>query len=78
MPMPLSLTANTRCGLPSLSLRRLTLTDGEPIAEKRMGAAEGLAFATTHDLAARFVSRSAEGIVETLSPAFVRHLDASA
>lgn len=43
-----------------------------------MGAAEGLAFATTHDLAARFVSRGADGIVETLSPAFVRHLDASA
>ncbi len=42
-----------------------------------MGAEEGLAFATTHGIAARFVSRRPAGIEEALSPAFLHHLDAS-
>ena len=43
-----------------------------------MGAHAGLAFAEAHGLAARFVQRSGNGLVETLSPAFQQHLDASA
>ncbi len=43
-----------------------------------MGAEEGLAFATVNGLAARFVSRRAEGLDETMSPAFQQYLDASA
>ena len=43
-----------------------------------MGAYAGLAFAEAHGLAARFVQRSDNGLVETLSPAFQQHLDASA
>ena len=43
-----------------------------------MGATAGLAFAEAHGLAARFVQRGGEGLVETLSTAFQQHLDASA
>ena len=43
-----------------------------------MGATAGLAFAEAHGLAARFVQRGDEGLVETLSTAFQQHLDASA
>ncbi|PZU26310.1 MAG: thiamine biosynthesis protein ApbE [Stenotrophomonas sp.] len=42
-----------------------------------MGAEEGLAFANDHDLAARFITRSSNGLIETMSPAFQRYLDAS-
>ena len=42
-----------------------------------MGAEEGLAFANDHDLAARFITRGSNGLVETMTPAFQRHLDAS-
>ncbi|WP_293711606.1 FAD:protein FMN transferase [Stenotrophomonas sp. UBA7606] len=42
-----------------------------------MGAEEGLAFANDHDLAARFITRSSNGLVETMTPAFQRYLDAS-
>ncbi|MCW4453461.1 FAD:protein FMN transferase [Flavobacterium sp. MXW15] len=43
-----------------------------------MGADEGMAFARAHGIAARFVSRGAEGVEEAISPAFQQHLDASA
>ena len=43
-----------------------------------MGADDGLAFAREHGLAARFVSRHADGLREAISPAFQHHLDASA
>jgi len=42
-----------------------------------MGADEGLAFANQHDLAARFITRADTGLVETMTPAFQRYLDAS-
>jgi thiamine biosynthesis lipoprotein len=35
-----------------------------------MGRDDGIAFARTHALAARFVSRGAHGIEEHMSPAF--------
>jgi thiamine biosynthesis lipoprotein len=35
-----------------------------------MGADDGMAFARTHALAARFVSRGTHGIEEHMSPAF--------
>ena len=54
------------------------LADAWATALTVMGAQEGLAFATAHDLAARFVTRTPQGLHETLSPAFQRHLDASA
>lgn len=42
-----------------------------------MGADEGLAFANQHDLAARFITRADTALVETMTPAFQRYLDAS-
>jgi len=42
-----------------------------------MGADEGLAFANQHELAARFITRADTGLVETMTPAFQRYLDAS-
>jgi thiamine biosynthesis lipoprotein len=41
-----------------------------------MGAKHGLAFATQHNLAARFVSRGQHGLEETMTPAFQQYLDA--
>ena len=41
-----------------------------------MGADHGLAFATQHNLAARFVSRGPHGLQETMTPAFQQYLDA--
>ncbi|MEG2803631.1 FAD:protein FMN transferase [Stenotrophomonas sp.] len=51
--------------------------DGWATALTVMGVEQGLAFATAHDLAARFVSRGAAGIVERMSPAFRQRIDAS-
>lgn len=51
--------------------------DGWATALTVMGTGPGLAFAQAHALAARFVSRSAEGITEHMSPAFERLLDAA-
>ena len=42
-----------------------------------MGAEQGLAFAKTQDLAARFITRTGNGLLETMTPAFQHHLDAS-
>ncbi len=56
--------------------REAMLADAWATALTVMGADDGLAFARTHGLAARFVRRSAGGLVETLSPAFTHHLDA--
>ncbi|MEG2981939.1 MAG: FAD:protein FMN transferase, partial [Stenotrophomonas sp.] len=50
--------------------------DGWATALTVMGVEQGLAFATAHDLAARFVSRGAAGIVERMSPAFRQRIDA--
>ena len=50
--------------------------DGWATALTVMGLEQGLAFAGEHDLAARFVTRTANGIEEHLSPAFQRLLDA--
>ena len=50
--------------------------DGWATALTVMGLEQGLAFASEHDLAARFVTRSTGGIEEHLSPAFQRLLDA--
>ena len=41
-----------------------------------MGAVDGLAFAERHGLAARFVTRTDAGPVETMTPAFSQHLAA--
>ncbi len=41
-----------------------------------MGAEHGLAFATQHNLAARFVSRGQQGLEEMMTPAFQQYLDA--
>ena len=41
-----------------------------------MGTADGQAFAARHGLAARFLQRSAQGLQETMTPAFERHLAA--
>lgn len=41
-----------------------------------MGAEQGLAFANRHGLAARFVSRGANGLEETMTSAFQQYLDA--
>ena len=41
-----------------------------------MGATAGRAFAARHGLAARFLQRSAQGLQETMTPAFERHLAA--
>ncbi len=41
-----------------------------------MGAEDGHAFAVRHGLAARFVWRGDEGLVEAMTPAFQRYLDA--
>lgn len=50
--------------------------DGWATALTVMGVKEGLAFATDHGLAARFVTRTPTGLEERLSPAFQRLLDA--
>ncbi|WP_312320311.1 FAD:protein FMN transferase [Stenotrophomonas sp.] len=50
--------------------------DGWATALTVMGLEEGLAFAGEHDLAARFVTRTANAIEEHLSPAFQRLLGA--
>ncbi len=50
--------------------------DGWATALTVMGLEQGLAFANDHDLAARFVTRTANGIEEHLSPAFQHLLDA--
>ncbi|WP_096144972.1 FAD:protein FMN transferase [Stenotrophomonas pictorum] len=41
-----------------------------------MGATQGLAFATDHGLAARFLTRGPHGLEETMTAAFQQHLDA--
>lgn len=41
-----------------------------------MGAHEGHAFALRHGLAARFLHRTADGLRESLTPAFEQHLAA--
>ena len=41
-----------------------------------MGASVGYAFATEHELAARFLQRTPDGLQETMTPAFERHLAA--
>lgn len=40
-----------------------------------MGAQQGLAFATEHGLAARFVSRGSNGLEESMTPAFQQYLE---
>ncbi len=50
--------------------------DGWATALTVMGLEQGLAFAGEHNLAARFVARTASGMEEHLSPAFQRLLDA--
>ena len=50
--------------------------DGWATALTVMGLQQGLAFAGEHNLATRFVTRTADGIEEHLSPAFQRLLDA--
>jgi FAD:protein FMN transferase len=50
--------------------------DGWATALTVMGPEAGLAFATEHDLCARFVTRGERGIEEHLSPAFTRLLNA--
>jgi len=50
--------------------------DGWATALTVMGLEQGLAFAREHALAARFVSRGAQGIEEHLSPAFAQLRDA--
>ena len=57
--------------------RDAMLADAWATALTVMGADEGLAFANDHDLAARFITRSSNGLVETMTPAFQRYLDAS-
>ncbi len=58
--------------------REAMLADAWATALTVMGATMGSAFAEAQGLAARFVQRGDEGLVETLSPAFRQHLDASA
>ncbi|MCH6483220.1 FAD:protein FMN transferase [Pseudoxanthomonas sp. LH2527] len=41
-----------------------------------MGASSGHAFAQRHGLAARFLQRTADGLIETMTPAFEQHLAA--
>lgn len=53
------------------------LADAWATALTVMGAAEGIPFANAHGLAARFVSRAANGVEETLSATFQQHLDDS-
>ncbi|MGV8959621.1 MAG: FAD:protein FMN transferase [Stenotrophomonas sp.] len=55
--------------------RQAMYADAWATALTVMGAADGLAFATAQGLAARFVSRTADGIEEAISPAFQQHLD---
>ncbi|MEG0186950.1 MAG: FAD:protein FMN transferase, partial [Stenotrophomonas sp.] len=57
--------------------RDAMLADAWATALTVMGADEGLTFANDHDLAARFITRSSKGLVETMTPAFQRYLDAS-
>ena len=41
-----------------------------------MGASSGYAFAQRHGLAARFLQRTTDGLIETMTPAFEQHLAA--
>jgi thiamine biosynthesis lipoprotein len=78
-------TVDPRTGAPvdhaaaavSVVARHAMQADGWATALTVMGLEQGLAFARTHGLAARFVSRGADGITEHMSPAF-EHLLATA
>ncbi|MEN5209888.1 FAD:protein FMN transferase [Stenotrophomonas terrae] len=61
----------------SVIARDAMLADAWATALTVMGAEQGLAFANSHDLAARFITRSSNGLIETMTPAFQRYLDAS-
>ena len=56
--------------------RSCMLADGWATALTVMGVSSGYAFAQHHGLAARFLQRTADGLIESMTPAFEQHLAA--
>jgi thiamine biosynthesis lipoprotein len=64
-------------GLASVTVihRDCMVADAVSTALNVMGVEQGMAFAQTHDIAARFVQRTESGYSEHLSPAFTKLLE---